>query len=502
MIKPKNMVKLSVFGPKSYMKKVIETMYNMNVVHIDDHTKKSEEDFFDIGAPFKENEQFADTLVKIRSIISNLNINKGIVKKSATSIPVIDKKTQEVYEKVNYLLKKQEYFSQIKKLYDKTEIQKSLNSLKIDIDDNVDYSNFTHYVGYIDQDSDLLKEQIEKITKKYIMHSVNYQGLTLVGLFVDKKKKDKIKDLLKESDFSPIDNPVVKEKYDLKSSAGIKFVKLNKELETVTNDLKKVENRIQEVKDEHTTFLLESEKLLSIESEKAEAPLRFASTKNTFLVKGWVPKKNSKKLEKEIKNVTNKKVHIEFHGPVKGDNVPIAFNHPKIVEPFEAFMNLYSLPSYKEIDPTFFMFLTFPLFFGFMLGDVGYGIVIFALFSMLKKKMPGAKNFLNTFIIAAVVSIVFGMVFGEYFGYEAFSQTVGERLQLTTQPWVLETFHMHPFESHGHTVFPFPHIFARSHNINDLLSLAILFGIVHVLIGYIIGFVNILKAHGLKMAIL
>ena len=276
---------------------------------------------------------------------------------------------------------------------------------------------------------------------------------------------------------------------------------MNNELDTVTNDLKKIENRIQEVKDEHTTFLLESEKLLSIESEKAEAPLRFASTKNTFLVKGWVPKSNSKKLEKEIKDVTNKKVHIEFHGPVKGDNVPIAFNHPKIVEPFEAFMDLYSLPSYKEIDPTFFMFLTFPIFFGFMLGDVGYGLVIFALFALLKKKMPGAQNFINSFIIAAVVSIAFGMVFGEYFGYEAFSHSVGERLQHTTQPWVLDAFHMHPFESHGHTVYPFPHIFARSHSINDLLSLAILFGIIHVFIGYIIGFVNIFKAHGLKHAI-
>jgi V/A-type H+/Na+-transporting ATPase subunit I len=494
MIKPKTMRKLTVFGPKTYLKEVIETMYDLNVVHIEDHTKKNEDEFFDIGEPFKENEKFAELLVKLRTIISNLNIKKNQVKKSTSSINIIEKKTNEVYDQVNHLLRKKEYYTSLKKIYDSKEVLKSLKSLKIDESEDVDYNGLKHYFGYIDSNQDNLRESIEKITKKYTLYSTNYQGALLIGLFVDEKKEEKVKELLKSNDFSPIDNPVIKEQYDLKSKSGVKFVKLDKEQEVVVNELQKVQNRLNESKSENENFLLQSECLLRIESEKAEAPLRFASSKNTFLVNGWVPKKNIKKLQSSLNDVTDNKVHVEFHKPKKKDNVPIAFNHPKFVEPFEAFMDLYSLPSYKEIDPTFFMFLTFPIFFGFMLGDVGYGLVILGLFLFLRKKMPGAKNFINSFIIAAIVSIAFGMVFGEYFGYEEVSPGLGRMLGI----------HAEKVVSHGVTEIKYviPHLFARSHRMEDLLSLAILFGIVHVLIGYLIGFINIYKAHGLKHAIM
>ena len=309
---------------------------------------------------------------------------------------------------------------------------------------------------------------------------------------VEDKKKDKITQLLKNFYFSAIDNPILVEHYNLETKSGIKFIKLGNESEKIKKDIENIESELINIKKEHSNFILKAEKHIQIESEKAESPLRFASSKNTFLVKGWVPVKNKERLKKSLEDVTNNKVHLSFEKPSKKDNVPIAFKHPKIVEPFEAFMDLYTLPSYKEIDPTFFMFLTFPIFFGFMLGDVGYGLVIFGLFSWLKKKMPGAKNFLNAFIIAAVCSMLFGVVFGEYFGYEEVSPQLGHKLGI----------HPHEMNSHGVTkvIYPIPHLFARSHNITDLLSLSILFGVTHVLIGLLLGFINIFNAHGLKHA--
>ena len=77
MMKAKPMRKVTVFGPKTYLRKVIEELYNMNVVHIEDFTKKNEKDVFDIGEPFEKNERYAELLVKVRTLISNLNISNN-----------------------------------------------------------------------------------------------------------------------------------------------------------------------------------------------------------------------------------------------------------------------------------------------------------------------------------------------------------------------------------------------------------------------------------------
>ncbi len=513
MLKPKPMSKLTVFGPKTYLKKVIETLYEMDVVHIEDYTKREDEELFDLGEPFPENEKYAQILLRLRSLISNLNIKKRNAKPSKLPISLIEKKSSQISDQANRLLNLKSYLSELIKIHSKNRIEKALDAISLESNlaekskgeikkteeqggqhdnNNSNYKGYVHFIGFINNSISQFKESLEKITRNYILKSANYSGLTLIALFVEPKKKDSVLELIEKNSFSVIDNPLLKEKYSLESEPGIKFVKFGNELKRIEKELEKTEKSLEELKQEHTDFILEAEKKIMAENEKAEAPLRFASTKNTFLIKGWIPNMNKKKLKKALEEATSNKVMIEFQKPSKNDNVPIAFNHPKLVKPFEAFMDLYSLPSYKEIDPTFFMFLTFPVFFGFMLGDVGYGLVILGLFLLLKKKMPGAKNFLNAFIIAALVSILFGVVFGEYFGYEEVSPGIGKMLGI----------HPEQVSLHGETelIYPIPHLFSRSHGINDLLSIAVLFGITHVLIGLVIGFINVYKQHGLKHA--
>ncbi|MCM2325752.1 MAG: V-type ATP synthase subunit I [Candidatus Woesearchaeota archaeon] len=494
MIKPKDMLKVSVFGPKTYMKSVIDTLYGLNVVHIEDHTKKAEDDVFDIGEPFEENERYAEILVKIRSMISNLGIKNDQAKENKTSFDIISKKANTLYSDSAALLREKEYYTQIATIYEKKEVEKALSQLNLYEEEGVDYSDFLYYIGFINADNETLRDQMDRMTKKFVLTSSSYRGITVTALFVEAKKKEKVDKLFENHNFSPIDTPVIKASFETKAKPAYRFIKLDREHDNAKTSLMKVKNRIEEFKKEHSEFLADSELRLRMESEKSESPLRFASTKNSFYIRGWVPKVNSKKLEESLNKITGGKVHIDLKKPDKKDNVPIAFDHPKIVEPFEAFMDLYTLPSYKEIDPTFFMFLTFPIFFGFMLGDVGYGLVVLGLFLALKKTMPGAKNFINAFIIASLVSIIFGMVFGEYFGYEEVSPGLGKMLGI------------HPEELvHGEEteiIYPIPHIFSRSHGIQELLSMSILFGIVHLFIGYIIGFINVWKAHGIKHAIL
>jgi len=149
----------------------------------------------------------------------------------------------------------------------------------------------------------------------------------------------------------------------------------------------------------------------------------------------------------------------------------VKLKNPGPVRPFEFFMDLYTMPTYRELDPTFLVFLTFPLLFGFMLGDFGYGLVTLVLFIALKKKMPKAKNFFNILIFASIATIFFGLLFGEFFG----------------------------FEEIGH--FKLPHIISRSHQVTELLYLAVAVGVIHINIGLIAGFYNELKSHGFMAAL-
>ena len=71
--------------------------------------------------------------------------------------------------------------------------------------------------------------------------------------------------------------------------------------------------------------------------------------------------------------------------------MPIEFKHPIPIKPFELLLELFEYPKTKEIDPTFAIFITFPLFYGIMLGDIGYGLTIFftSLFMKTKFKTEG-----------------------------------------------------------------------------------------------------------------
>ena len=67
---------------------------------------------------------------------------------------------------------------------------------------------------------------------------------------------------------------------------------------------------------------------------------------------------------------------------------------------------MYSLPKYNEIDPTFLVFLSFPIFFGMMLGDIGYGIVLFVVFAIIKFGFKKMRNFSSILMISSVFTMI------------------------------------------------------------------------------------------------
>ena len=232
-------------------------------------------------------------------------------------------------------------------------------------------------------------------------------------------------------------------------------------------------SELESIKSKWRNYLVIAERSLSEEIEKAESPLKFAKTRNSFFITGWIPEKNIGKAREKLISATKENIYLKILPVSSYEHAPVMFNNPKPIKPFEFFMDIYSLPSYHEIDPTLLVFFSFPIFFGFMLGDIGYGLTTLILFLLLKRKMPKFSGFFDILILSSITTILFGAVFGEFFGAE---------------------------EIFG---FEFPRLLSRnpSHNLQPLMIASIFWGILHVNLGLVVGFINERNEHGIWKAI-
>jgi V/A-type H+-transporting ATPase subunit I len=167
----------------------------------------------------------------------------------------------------------------------------------------------------------------------------------------------------------------------------------------------------------------------------ADAIVRFGQLRHTYVVVGWVPSKEvdgfAKKLKAVSKEVLIETTKIEYKN--SPSNTPVALQNPGFLGAFEALVNTYSRPRYNEIDPTILIFITFPLLYGAMFGDVGQGLVL-ALIGLFLTR----KTVLGGLLVACGLSgTIFGFLFGSIFGFEEI---------LPEHPFFGQFFWLHPIE--------------------------------------------------------
>uniref|UniRef100_A0A7V3REF1 V-type ATP synthase subunit I n=1 Tax=Mesoaciditoga lauensis TaxID=1495039 RepID=A0A7V3REF1_9BACT len=143
-----------------------------------------------------------------------------------------------------------------------------------------------------------------------------------------------------------------------------------------------------------------------------------SSTGNLYLLNGWMPKKAADKIEKNVdEEVLMVREDAAKVSEEKKIDVPVKMeNRGKWLSGFEFVTKMFGTPTYGEIDPTPFVAAFFTFMFGFMLGDVGHGAIIF-LFGYLMYRR-GSKQFGTVMMSAGSSSIFFGFMYGSVFGFE------------------------------------------------------------------------------------
>lgn len=275
-----------------------------------------------------------------------------------------------------------------------------------------------------------------------------------------KQFKDETKRLLKSLNWVDLGIPddLIDMPGNLVAATDDKIDKIHKEVaeleKIVLTNLEKKTLILNKI---YTRVKLE-QKILSIKEEIVHG-------NNLFVLNAWVAKKDRRRIEEKIGDITDKFVVIVKDASELDKKIipPTQLKNNCIFKPFETIVKLYGLPSYYEIDPTPFLGITFMLMFGIMFGDIGQGLVYFLAGVLLYKKSEVAGGVLTRLGLS---SIVFGFVYGSLFGLEH------EQL-----PWL-------------------PHIVGSplsTVNIMPVLIAGVVFGIAVLSVSYIIGIINALR---------
>ena len=156
--------------------------------------------------------------------------------------------------------------------------------------------------------------------------------------------------------------------------------------------------------------------ILQTRINAADAQSRMCCTGETVVLSGWVPLKAAARLEKELDGFL---CSYELSDPEEGDDPPVLLLNKKNLDPFEMVIGMYSLPKYGTFDPTFIMSIFYFIIFGFMLGDVVYGLILtvgcFLALKLLDLR-GGSARLIKLFGICGISCMLAGVLFGSYFG--------------------------------------------------------------------------------------
>jgi V/A-type H+-transporting ATPase subunit I len=493
MSKSKRMTKAVIVGHKSVLKATVDALHDSNLFHVEDFIE--DESGFKISKPFQNAEEVSKKLVKIRSISNFLGIEpkQPAVQKADSVLRELDTKLNQLDRAISEksaMISKCE--TDLKDLENQKRDLLPFLSINLDFDYYRGYENLKVFAGSIKGNLD--EGQISSITQAYELY-YDPQAKTVV-LFVDKKDADKIQELLQKLEFRDLRVPE-------RGGVPSDLLKLTEQNEAeASRKIESLKKEVEALKAQYSDFLLASDEVLSIENQKAELPLRIATSQNAFIIEGWTPSDNYDKVVSTVNSATNGRayvtsVEIEEEEEEEG-HVPVEYNNSKPVAPMQEIMDLYSRPKYTEIDPSSILFFTFPMIYGLILGDIGYALILGAMAVAIKAlvKSDAVKPLMNILIYCQIWTVIFGIIYGEFLGFSLASLHTAHGVTPGLIPgW--ETVTLFSGLAGEHFTFPVH----RTHMVMTMIGVSIIVGLIHLNLGFILGFIN-LSHHSMKHAVL
>lgn len=172
--------------------------------------------------------------------------------------------------------------------------------------------------------------------------------------------------------------------------------------------------------------LQQAEEILLTRLQREAAKAGIVESQYLAVIRGWIAQEDIPTLQKRIKQTfADERIFLSFEDPtadeIAENKAPTKLKNGKIVEPFEMLTEMYSIPKYDEIDPTPWMMPFYLVFFGMMVADLGYGVLMLVVTTIALKALvlpKGTQRFMKLFQYLSLSTIAWGLIYGSCFGVE------------------------------------------------------------------------------------
>jgi V/A-type H+/Na+-transporting ATPase subunit I len=478
------MKRVQVIGPKKELNRVADLLYNEGSLHLESVTESVSSDEIPLEKVKLERAgEISDILGKIDGIFVTLpQVNDDPDLQGNLRESLQQKTHDQIIERAKEVIKELE--STTRELASrKSELTLTVTSLNryvkvLNIIQPVErelptLAGFEVTILLIQKEYrevlELIKKELENITSnQFEMTSTTVDADTLAAIMVfNKKYSGQIHSFIYSVNVNEVRLP--------KEYMGRPFYEMYAMIEeskvAAENEIHQINDRLSRLAVTWYQELVVLRAFIENINNEIVAFSSFGVSEYTFVIMGWIPKKLLKHARNSVKKAFGDRVVInELSTSWKDMEMsPTCYNNPRWVKPFEFIMQLISPPHSREIDPSPILAIFFPFFFGIMVGDIGYGLVILTVALLIKHRMKALKwatDMADILIISSIPTIFFGFIFGEFFG--DFGEVMG---------W------LHPVTLFGIT-------WNRVEAMIPMLILAIAIGIVHIFLGLIMGIAN------------
>jgi V/A-type H+-transporting ATPase subunit I len=412
------MSRVVVAGSKNVIAPVVEKLHELRLLHIVNYNGNQPQ--FEMGKPIGKAKEYSEDLIKLRSVTRYLDLKNKAPDKTYPESQVLSEMDNllnnvgadvtATYERIVAIE------AEVKSKQDQVKSLTPLAVLPLPLEAYYGYDSLATFVGTAKTPVDA---DVAKVSPVNEVYSGSAKNATFVAVFVPVEKAGEVSSILSEHGFSELSVP------RLEGNVDSAIATLEGSIKSLEGEKAPLQKKLADMKKQYEDLMLATDEYLSMETRKTEAPLRFAETDNAFVIDGYVPSDQFSRLKSELENAAGGKLEVSLIADKeaeelveKGEDIPSLMDNPSIVKPYELVTRLFAIPEYKEFDPSLLIFVFFPIMFGMILGDIGYGIMSLLLLIMLKKKFrtPGWQQLINIVMIASVWSIIFGFFFGEIFG--------------------------------------------------------------------------------------
>ena len=521
-----DMSRLVAAGTRDQLKTAIDVVAGLSLVHINDYS--STEEGLSMGTPSDESEEISRRLTKMRGAAANM---QAADQKQLLAAPEVRRTLSgpidELVESALQLFDELDALrTESSQIDEEMEVLQMLAPLSLELDLMGGYSNVTAFIGTV---SSLTKTRpaLAGLGDSAIHMSSDAGKSSVVAVFCRNENSQSVQEMLAAEDFQAISVP---ESEGLPSDRILKLEGRRSEIDERTEEL---ESALFDWSESNGGMLFGGMELLERDLEIATAPVRVAVSEHAFVLDGWVRSETESEVEAALSGVCTH-VSIErfippahsnhHHDEDSSELPPIAFSPRNYSKPFEMLTDVMGRPAYGKIDPTFFMFLTYPLFFGLILGDMAYGLAVMGMAWFIWRRFPinpVMRNVGGFLFTIGLSTVIFGYIYGEFAGFEFLphghcdiDHVIGVaqceaanghyHWESAHSPWwVAWMTNLYPNGGEFYSIWEGPlnivlaYPFHRvSSNLENLILITIYMGVIHVFLGLVLGFRDIYKTHG------